>query len=77
LRLVRPSTVSGAQAAADTDQLVECVYISPTCPAWFGEVVENFLTAYGKSIPLQKSTMAPTSVRYAARPDGESQDSPA
>jgi hypothetical protein len=43
--------------SVDLDKLVETVYVSPKAPAWFADVVRDVTVRYGKSWPVQYSSL--------------------
>ena len=44
------------------DALIESVYIAPSAPDWFGQLVESALKKYGYTFPINQSTI------YSAEP---------
>src|SRR6478672_4643739 len=47
----------GLPITVDLDKLVETVYVSPNAREWFAEVVRDVMARYGKSWPVQYSSI--------------------
>jgi hypothetical protein len=43
--------------SVDLDKLVEAVYVSPNARDWFAKLVRDVLSRYGKSWPIQYSSI--------------------
>jgi hypothetical protein len=50
----------GEWKSVDLDQLIENVYIAPTAPDWFRQLVEDVLKRYGLAKPVIKSSLDST-----------------
>ena len=37
------------------EELIKAIYVSPTAPKWFGQLVEQLLRRYGLSVPVERS----------------------
>jgi len=42
---------------ADLKRLIEAVYVAPTAPLWFGQLVEQITRRYGLSAPVVRSSL--------------------
>jgi hypothetical protein len=56
------ATPVGITVPVDLSQLTEAVYISPTSPAWFAEVVQQMLETQKLNVPVTQSSLARTPV---------------
>jgi hypothetical protein len=48
----------GLYVPVDITQLLEAVYVSPTSPPWFADVVRSVVARYGFEFPVQQSRLA-------------------
>lgn len=53
----RSNTETGLYFTVDPAQLIEAVYVAPTAPRWFGELVERLSGRYGQSYPVHRSSL--------------------
>jgi hypothetical protein len=53
----RPAPQEVVWKRVDLAQLVETVYVSPTCGRWFPALVERVLKRYGLRLPLRRSDL--------------------
>ncbi len=49
---------SGVSISVNLEQLIEHVYISPTAPAWFHQLVENAVKRFGLNKPVIQSSLS-------------------
>ena len=56
------ATPAGLSVPVDLSQLIEAVYISPTAPTWFADVVQQMLEAQKLNVPVTQSSLARTPV---------------
>jgi hypothetical protein len=57
----RPSpfkNAGGVNAKVDLDTLIESIYISPTAPAWYYELILSIADRYGLAAPIHQSSLA-------------------
>lgn len=54
---IRPNSNSGRNVCIDIPAVVQNVYVAPTSPAWFRELVVNVIARYKLSIPVAPSAI--------------------
>jgi hypothetical protein len=54
----RPLTVGGANIKVSLEKLVQAVYIAPTAPTWFAEVVRQTIKQFGYAFEVRQSDLA-------------------
>ena len=48
----------GVLVPISVPDLIKSLYVSPTAPAWFGELVEKVLRRYGIQVPIERSDLS-------------------
>ncbi|WP_313229942.1 hypothetical protein [Sphingobium yanoikuyae] len=48
----------GVNVQVDLENLIDAVYISPTAPSWFSDLVGKIMTRYGLTHPIEHSSLS-------------------
>lgn len=55
---LKPLPTDGVYIPVDIDNLIETIYVSPTCERWFEDLVLSILKTYHIKKPVIKSSLA-------------------